>query len=134
MNNYEDIIYLDHHVSEKRSKMSLYNRAAQFAPFNALTGYAEKIKEVARITDNKIILDEGRKLILNDKLQIINKYITQKPKVLITYFVPDKYKSGGEYKTVNGNVKRLDKVYKIIYLTNNIKINLDDILEISLIN
>lgn len=132
MNKYEDIIYLPHHVSDKRKAMSLYNRASQFAPFSALTGYNEKIRETARITSKKIILDEGRKTILNDKLLIISKHIKEKPKVTITYFVPDKKKSGGEYKTLTSNVKVVDDVYKQIILKNGAKIFNDDIINITI--
>lgn len=131
MNNYEDIINLPHYVSKKRPQMSLYKRSAQFAPFSALTGYDEKIRETARITDQKIILDEGRKSLLNNKIEMINQTIHTKPKVSITYFVPDKKKRGGMYQTITANVKRIDEVYKQIILTNSTKIPIDDIIEIT---
>ena len=70
MNNYDDIINLPHHVSSKRPQMTLENRAAQFAPFSALTGYSEAIKETGRLTNKKIEIDEEEKIILNTKLQI----------------------------------------------------------------
>ena len=92
MNNYDDIINMPHHVSKTRKPMSLQNRSAQFAPFSALTTYDEAIREVARETSKKIELDDGIKLMLNDKLSFIKTNIKLRPKVTITYFVKDKKK------------------------------------------
>lgn len=111
--------------------MSLNNRSAQFAPFSALTGYSEKIKETARITDKKIELDEGLKTVINNRLQIIKENIKSVPQVTITYFIKDQRKSGGSYKTVITNIKKIDEVNKIFILTNNEKIQIDDIINIS---
>lgn len=97
MSNYDDIINLPHHVSSTREPMTLYNRASQFAPFSALTGYDEEIKETARLTDRKIELDEDTKNILNQKIIFLFNQINLKPKVNITYFVPDNKKNGGIY-------------------------------------
>lgn len=95
--NYEDIINLPHYEPKKHPRMSRYNRAAQFAPFAALTGYEEQVKEVARLTDKKIEIDDGLKEILSDKLNKINEVIKDNPKVEITYFVSDNKKNGGKY-------------------------------------
>ena len=120
MNKYEDIINLPHHVSKTRKPMSLYNRAAQFAPFAALTGYADSIKETARLTEQRIELSDEFKNILNQKLQILNKNINSHPKVTITYFELDNKKSGGVYKTISGNIKRIDEYNKkLIFLDKN---------------
>ena len=120
MNKYKDIINLPHHVSKTRKPMSLYNRAAQFAPFAALTGYDEAIKEKARLTEQRIELSDEFKNILNQKLQILNKNINSHPKVTITYFELDNKKSGGVYKTISGNIKRIDEYNKkLIFLDKN---------------
>ena len=131
MNKYKDIINLPHHVSKNHPRMSLNNRSAQFAPFSALTGYSEKIKETARITDKKIELDEGLKTVINNRLQIIKENIKSVPQVTITYIIKDQRKSGGSYKTIITNIKKIDEVNKIFILTNNEKIQIDDIINIS---
>ena len=132
MNKYDDIINMPHHVSKIRKPMSLQNRSAQFAPFSALTGYDEKIKEIARETSRKIELDEGIKLMLNERLRLIKNDIKLRPKVTITYFVRDNKKRGGHYKTITGNVKVVDEVYKRIILIDNTIISFDNIIEIKL--
>ena len=134
MSNYDDIINLPHLVSSTREPMTLYNRASQFAPFSALKGYDEEIKETARLTDRKIELDEDTKNILNQKIIFLFNQINLKPKVNITYFVPDNKKNGGIYKSVFGNVKKIDNVNKIIYFYNLEKINIDDILSLEIID
>lgn len=130
MNKYNDIINLPHHVSNTRKPMTLYNRAAQFAPFAALKGYDSAIKEEARITSKKIELDEELKTILNENIKLINNNIKEKPKVMITYFIPDNKRIGGSYETIIGNVKRIDNVNKFIVLTDNKRINFDNLLNI----
>ena len=132
MNKYDDIINMPHHVSKIRKPMSLQNRSAQFAPFSALTGYDEKIKEIARETSIKIELDEGIKLMLNEKLCLIKNDIKLRPKVTITYFVRDNKKRGGHYKTITLNVKVVDEVYKRIILIDNTIISFDNIIDIKL--
>ncbi len=130
MNNYDDIINMPHHVSKIRKPMSLQNRSAQFAPFSALTGYDEKVREVARETSKKIELDDGIKLMLNEKLSFIKTNIKLRPKVTITYFVKDEKKSGGCYKTITGNVRVIDEIYKRIILIDNTIISFDSIVSI----
>ena len=132
MSNYDDIINMPHHVSKIRKPMSIENRSAQFAPFSALTGYDEKIKEVARETSKKIELDEGIKLILNEKLCLIKTNIKLRPKVTITYFVKDEKKSGGCYKTITGNVRVVNEVDREIILVDNTRISFDNIIDIKL--
>lgn len=131
MNKYKDIINLPHHVSKTRKPMSLYNRAAQFAPFAALTGYDDAIKETARLTEERIELSDELKNMLNQKIKLIIENIKLQPEVVITYYVPDNKKSGGVYKTISGNVKRIDEVEKCIIFTNKIKIFFYDIISIS---
>ena len=133
MNNYDDIINMPHHISKTRKPMSLQNRSAQFAPFSALTGYDEKIREVARETSKKIELDDGIKLMLNEKLCLIKNDIKLRPKVTITYFVRDNKKENrGRYKTITGNVKVVDEVYKRIILVDNTRIFFDNIIDIKI--
>ena len=132
MSKYDDIINMPHYVSKIRKPMSIENRSAQFAPFSALTGYDEKIKEVARETSKKIELDECIKLILNEKLCLIKNDIKLRPKVTITYFVRDNKKKGGHYKTITSNVKIVDEVYKRIVLIDNIIISFDNIIDIKI--
>ena len=131
MNKYKDIINLPHHVSKTRNPMSLYNRAAQFAPFAALTGYNDAIKETARLTEQKIELSDELKNMLNQKIKLIIENIKLQPEVVITYFVHDNKKSGGVYKTISGNVKRIDEVEKCIIFTNKLKIFFSNIISIS---
>ena len=131
MNKYKDIINLPHHVSKNHPRMSLNNRSAQFAPFSALTSYSEKIKETARIKNKKIELDEGLKTVINNRLQIIKENIKSMPQVTITYFIKDPRKSGGSYKTIITNIKKIDEINKTITLIEGPKINIDDIINIS---
>lgn len=133
MNNYDDIINMPHHISKTRKPMSLQNRSAQFAPFSALTGYDEKVREVARETSKKIELDDGIKLMLNEKLCLIKNDIKLRPKVTITYFVRDNKKENrGRYKTITGNAKIVDEVYKRIILIDNTIISFDNVIDIKL--
>ena len=132
MSKYDDIINMPHYVSKIRKPMSLQNRSAQFAPFSALTGYDEKVREVARETSRKIELDDGIKLMLNDKLSFIKTNIKLRPKVTITYFVRDNKKKGGCYKTITSNVKIVDEVYKRIVLIDNTIISFDNIIDIKI--
>ena len=111
MNNksYEDIINLPHPVSKNHPQMPLEDRAAQFAPFAALTGHDAAIKETARVTDERLELSEEAIAQLNDKLNQIRDTIGTEQRFSITYFVPDGKKSGGAYVTCTGSVKKIDK-------------------------
>lgn len=127
---YKDIINLPHHISKKHPQMTIENRAAQFAPFAALVGHDEAVKETARLTTNKKEIDNDLKNILDKKLQIINENITDNPKVTITYFIPDKKKEGGQYLTNTERVKKIDTYKQVIILANKEQININDIIEI----
>lgn len=127
---YDDIIDLPHHESKKHPKMSLEARSAQFAPFAALTGYEEVISETARQTNKRIEINEELKRILNEKLQAIKKEINEKPKIIVTYFVPDPRKEGGKYITVTGSVIKIDEYKKKMILENNIEIPIAEIIDI----
>jgi len=130
MNLYDDIINLPHHTSPSRPHMSAYDRAAQFSPFAALTGYGTAITETGRLTDKKIELDEYSKSDLNEKLSKIQDQIDAQPEVLITYFQPDKKKSGGAYITAAGCVKKIDAYERMMVMQDDTKISIDDIFEI----
>lgn len=129
---YEDIINLPHHVSKKHPHMSLEARAAQFAPFAALTGYDDQVKEVARLTNERKEIADGLKMILDEKIQEIIKNISKKPRVTITYFVPDSRKQGGKYVTVTGNIAKIDEFKHHIIFENKTEIPINEIIEIIL--
>lgn len=129
-NKYDDIINLPRHISKTRRPMSQKNRAAQFAPFAALSGFESSIKETARLTDSKIELDEYDKLYLNEKIKIIQNSLKDKNLVKITYFKKDKTKEGGSYIVIEGIVKDIDEYNLTIIMKDNSKIIINDILEI----
>ena len=124
---YADIIGLPHHTSRTRPRMSLSARAAQFAPFAALTGYGAAVDETARLTDDRIVLDENAKAMLDGKLLIIADHITEHPEITVTYFEPDKKKSGGAYVSVTGQVKEIDEYERIVRLCDGMKIPIEQI-------
>lgn len=129
---YNDIINLPHHVSEKHARMTIEERSAQFAPFSALTGYNDVIKETARETNNRIEINEEQKTILNKKLLLVKEKIQNKPKITVTYFIPDVKKDGGKYIEVTENVVKIDEYDRKIILGNGEKVPIEEIIEISL--
>lgn len=129
--NYDDIINLPHFISKKHPQMTIESRSAQFAPFAALTGYEEAVKETARLTDRRIEIDEGLKNILNNKLQYILENINLKPEITFTYFIYDKKKSGGRYVEKKGIVKKIDLVNQSIILNDKTNINIEEIININ---
>ena len=129
-NRYNEIINLPHHVSKTRPQMPMSDRAAQFAPFAALTGYDAAIKETGRLTDEKIEMDEEALNILNMKFQILVDSLDDEPEVTFTYFKPDERKAGGAYIEVTGTVKKVDDFERLIVMQNGTKMPMDDILNI----
>lgn len=129
-NKYADIINLPHHVSKTRPQMPIADRAAQFSPFAALTGYDSAIEETGRLTDSFIELDESRKAVLNEKLQSMLKNIKEQPEVAITYFQPDEKKNGGSYINISGMIKKIDNFEKCVILADTTKIPMKYIFEI----
>lgn len=127
---YDDIINLPHHVSVRHPQMPLLNRAAQFSPFAALTGYDTAIKETARITEEWIELDESRKEMLDERLQIIRGRIAERLEITFTYFKPDEKKSGGAYLTVTGRVRKIDEYRHQIILEDGTALNMDKLFSI----
>lgn len=132
MGKYDDIINLDHFEPKNHKRMSTYQRAAQFSPFAALTGYDDLVKETTRITHDKIELSEYEKSLVNDKLIKIKNDIKSSHHVSITYFSKDKVKKGGLYNTIYGYVKSIDMVNRFIKLSNNSIIYIDDIYNIEI--
>lgn len=129
--NYEDIINLPHHISTRHPQMDIQSRAAQFAPFAALTGYDDNIKEATRLTTQRIELDEQEKLLLDKKINLILNNIEQKTTITITYFVKDNLKSGGKYIDINGIIKTIDITKGYIILKDKTKIPINDIINIT---
>lgn len=126
---YDDIIDLPHHVSAARPRMSMIDRAAQFSPFQALTGYGAAIQETGRLTDQRIELTEDFRAVLDRKQQLLVENLADHPEVSVTYFVPDERKAGGAYVTVTGRVKKVDDYQRLLLLTDGTKIPLDEILD-----
>lgn len=127
---YEDIIHLPHHVSATRPQMSMSDRAAQFSPFAALTGYDEAIKETGRLTDDRIELDENTRTALDIKQAYLAEKINIHPEISITYFLPDTKKDGGEYVTATGSLKRIDEYERMLIFVDGRKIPMDEIANI----
>ncbi len=136
---YADIIDLPHHQSAAHPHMSLYDRAAQFSPFAALTGYEDMVDEEARLVDNRIEPGEEDIEQLNRALAAIQDEIGRggHPAVTVTYFIPDPLKPGGRYETVTETVKKIDPVSQVLVFEKkagragmNMEISLSDILEI----
>ena len=129
---YSDIINKSRPVSYRHKKMSNYERAAQFSPFAALTGYDDVIKETARETNSRIEINEEQKTILNKKLLLIKEKIHNKPKIAVTYFIPDVKKDGGKYIEVTENVVKIDEYDRKIILENGEEVQIEEIIEIKL--
>ena len=127
---YGDIIHLPHHVSKTRPQMSMEDRAAQFSPFAALTGYDAAILETGRLTEDKLELGEETQAILDRKQRYLAEIIDTKPEITVTYFVPDEKKSGGAYSTVTGFLKRIDEYERQLVLTDGRRIQQDVVFDI----
>ena len=127
---YDDIIHLPHHVSKRHPQMSLYNRAAQFAPFAALTGYEEAIIETARLTAPKVDMMEDNQQLLDRKLVLLSHSLREQPTVSINYFQPDKKKSGGQYLTITGVIKCIRDSERVILMADDKRVSIDTIISI----
>ena len=130
MGAYDSIVNLPRHVSPTRPKMSLLDRAAQFAPFAALNGYDDAVKETARLTDGEVILDDGQISWLNERLMILSENISTESQVEITHFVPDEKKSGGKYLTVSGIVKKILEFERLVVMQSGEQIPIERIVGI----
>ena len=130
--NYDDIINLPHHVSKSHAQMSMMNRAAQFAPFAALTGHSAAIEETARLTDEQQELAEEDSDALNQKMAYLRETINEHPTITITYFEPDKKKAGGKYKSIEGQLQNIDDYTQTIILKSGVSIPFASILDIQI--
>lgn len=125
---YRDIIDLPHHVSNKRPQMPRLNRAAQFAPFAALTGYDAAVTETARTTDRRIELDENERQEIDRRLGILLARLPEQTDISITYFKPDERKSGGAYISAAGQIKKIDEYERCVVFFDGAVIPICDIL------
>lgn len=130
-NNYKDILNLPHPTSKTRPRMTIYNRAAQFSPFAALTGYEEAVKETARYTSSKAELSEYQIEIINHKLNIALEQKSLNPVLDITFFKPDTRKQGGEYITVSGVIRKIDEITHDVILKDGFRIPVNLIYDIN---
>ena len=121
---YDSIMNLPHHVSKTRPQMPMSDRAAQFAPFAALTGYDSAIRETGRLTDERIELDEEALTALDMKA------IDEEPEASVTYFKPDQRKDGGAYLTETGKIGKIDEYQRLVIMRSGVRIPMDDILQI----
>ncbi len=127
---YDDIINLQRHISDHRKPMSIRDRSAQFSPFAAVSGYDTAIKETARLTVQKVELDEHAKTVLDEKLRIVQEQINKQEEIEIIYFEPDEIKSGGSYVTLVGIAKKLDPHERQVLMKDGTRIFIEDILDI----
>ncbi|HOO28667.1 MAG TPA: hypothetical protein PLU43_09390 [Lachnospiraceae bacterium] len=128
---YEDIINLPHYVSDSRAHMSIHDRAAQFSPFAALTGFDGEIKETARQTEQRIELNEDEKNILDEKLGIIQTHLNGRQEIQFAFFQPDEWKSGGTYVSVKGIVKKIDRYGRVVVMQDGKRIPIEEIVDIT---
>lgn len=127
---YDSIMELPHHVSKTRPQMPMSDRAAQFAPFAALTGYDSAIKETGRLTEARIELDEEALAALNMRYRCLEESQDDEPEISITFFKADERKEGGAYLTVTGAVKKIDVFERMIVMQDGMMIPMDDIMSI----
>lgn len=127
---YADIIDKQHHVSKKHPPMSMEDRAAQFSPFAALTGYEAAVKETARLTDDREELDEDEKTRLNAQLQKISARLQEQPEVMVTYFAPDERKTGGARQTYRGRLRKIDRNRKMLIMVDQTELPIENLLNI----
>ena len=128
--SYDDIINLPHPTSAKHPRMPISDRAAIFSPFAALTGHAAAIQETARLTDQRMELDEDTRAMLDLKQQILADRIAEQPEVSVVWFRPDERKAGGQYVTTVGQLKKVDDIERVLRFDDGTTIPLDDVLEL----
>ena len=130
---YDDIINLPHYKSKKRAHMSMYDRAAQFSSFAALTGHSEAISEAARLTESKVVLNEEQMAELNNKISYICENIRFFPEISVTYFISDNKKEGGMYITEKLTVKKINMTERVFTFLEGKTISFDDIENIEIL-
>lgn len=131
---YDDIIDLPHHVSDHQAHMSVIDRAAQFAPFAALTGHDAAIHEAARLTDCRMELTEDRKAVLDRTLRYLLEHHEERPQITITHFVPDNKKSGGAYISTTGRISTLKQSQHLIVMEDQTAIPIDSVYDVQLLS
>ncbi len=131
---YKKFIHKNRPVDTKHTPMSLHNRAAQFAPFDALTGFGGRIYEAARLTEPRITLSDERKQEINEQLLFLEQHLEEHPVITITYFEPDLRKKGGSYKTITAAVQKIKLYEERLLLDEDISIAFDDIFDITIIS
>ena len=124
---YDDIINLPHPTSQRHPRMPIHDRAAIFSPFAALSGHGAAIAETARLTEQRIELDEDTRAELDRRQAILLEHISERPEVTITWFRPDERKEGGAYVTTTGRLKKIDQVERILVLMDGTNIPLEDV-------
>lgn len=127
---YDDMLELPHHTSPRHPRMSAWDRAAQFAPFSALTGYDDVIDETARLTDGRIELSEDARAVLDVRMKALLGRIDGKPEITVMHFVADKRKSGGAYRSFTGYLARMDEVERELIFADGTRIKSADVIEI----
>ena len=127
MDKYDKIRHLSRPQYEDLPPMSVHDRAAQFSPFAALTGYDAAVAETARTVDSKLELTEDQENELNQKLSRLLEHLGDRPEIRLTYFVPDKHKDGGKYIDKTGVVRIYDSYARRLVFTDGERINVDDL-------
>lgn len=125
---YEVLLSMPHHVSKSHPQMSAHDRAAQFSPFAALTGYEGVLQETGRVTEQRVDLTEEQKAVLDRRLRRLAEQVNSHPAVSITYFVKDARKEGGAYLTHSGKIRKIQEYERLLILEDGIQILIDDIL------
>ena len=128
---YDDIIKLPHHVSSHRAHMLILDRAAQFSPFAAVTGFDRAIEETARLTDKRIELDEATKTILDEKLRIVREQLSSQQEIELVFFRPDEMKTGGAYISMIGTVKKIEGYERAVVMLDGTRIPIEEIIDIT---
>lgn len=128
---YDDIINLPHPEPRNHRRMSMIDRAAQFSPFAALSGYDAAVKETARLTNERMELDEDSKARLNEQIQYVLEHLSEEPEIVITYFLPDQKKAGGSYVDATGIIKKIDDYEQLIIFRDGTKIPVNDVVAIN---
>ncbi len=127
---YDDIMGLSCHVPQSWPHMSRLDRAAQFSPFAALSGYEDAVKDVMRLTEEQVDLDEDSREELDRKLMLLQEHLRERPKVTLVYFQPDERKSGGAYRSVAGAVRKIDPFERKLVLEDGTALAVDHIVQI----
>ena len=127
---YDDIIGLPHPTSSKHPRMPISERAAIFSPFAALSGHSAALAETARLTDQKIELDEDTKAELDRKQAVLLEHIGEQPEVMVTWFQSDERKDGGAYVTVTGRLRKIDEAERALVLLDGTRVPLEDVMEL----